>query len=1031
MSFAENISTLQQKISDYYLKDEAECFRELQSSINIPPLDLQNIEFYARDLVEEVRKHKKSQGSVEAFIHEYSLSNEEGVVLMCLAEALLRIPDDATADRLIKSKLGLAEFETHLGNSHSLFVNASTWGLMLTGKIVNSTSKGLAEQFIKLLSRVGEPMVRNILRQAMKVMASQYVMGKDIASALTRSEKQFHNNYRFSYDMLGESAISKKDAARYFSAYKNAIEKIASVITEKQYENVADAPSISIKLSALHPRYETAQLNRVNEELTPALLSLLQCACQNNVAVTLDAEEADRLELSLDIFQTLITDPSLEKWNGLGLAVQAYQKRAMPVLEWLSALAGHSGKIIPVRLVKGAYWDTEIKRAQEQGLPDYPVFTRKSNTDVSYIACAIYLLNNTEKFYPQFATHNAHTIATIKHLAGKNTQYEFQRLHGMGENLHDQFIEEIPSRIYSPVGSYQDLLPYLVRRLLENGANSSFVNRIENESVAIEKIVQSPMDMLDENESIRHPGIPLPGDIYPDRKNSSGPNLGSLAKLKSVEASINEFKHRCWYENNSDGITVINPADETHVVGHVVADNEADIERKLNIVFSATNSWQKTSLQDRIDTIKDFSQALQKNIDELYALCIFEAGKTLKDAIAEVREAIDFCEYYAKQAESLLLNPVQLPGPAGEDNFLSYHGRGVFVCISPWNFPLAIYIGQIVAALLAGNTVLAKPSADTRLIAKRVAEMFYSAGVPESVLAVLNCSGKQLSEIVLNTEKISGVAFTGSFETAVNINRTLAANYFPIVPLIAETGGQNVMIVDSSALPEQVVKDVISSAFLSAGQRCSALRVLIVQEDIMDRIQNLLIDAMGELSIGNPAVFSTDIPPVINREAQQKLQAYIEKYKQNLLYQTAVPGGLSSHGHYVAPSLVEIKSLDELEGEQFGPILHIMSYAADKLEALVNDINNLGYGLTLGIHSRIDETIAFISENARIGNIYVNRNMVGAVVGVQPFGGEGYSGTGPKAGGPNYLQRFCTEKTVSVNVAAIGGNADLLSLSDD
>ena len=1041
MNSSTNITRLKEEIGESYLADESTCVQELLESITIDPLDLQKIELSARGLVESVRSNKSSCGTVEAFIREYSLSSEEGIILMCLAEALLRIPDDATADRLIKDKLAFAEFESHLGHSHSIFVNASTWGLMLTGKLVNvGESRKISDVFKKMVGRMGEPVVRKVLRQAMKMMASQYVMGKNIDSAIIRAEKEFNQNYRFSFDMLGESALSTSDASRYLAAYKNAIERISVAIKQKTNLDPIAAPSISIKLSALHPRYEVAQRVRVMNELVPALLSLMQFACERNVAVTLDAEEADRLELSLAIFEQIISHVSLKNWNGLGLAVQAYQKRAMPTLRWLSSLAKKLDKQIPLRLVKGAYWDTEIKRSQEQGLSEYPVFTRKSSTDVSYIACAMYLLEHVDCFYPQFATHNAHTLATICKLADGNSAFEFQRLHGMGENLHDQLIGDYPSRIYSPVGSYEDLLPYLVRRLLENGANSSFVNRIENENVPIASIIKSPMEVLLLIDELPNPAIPLPKNIFRDRKNSPGVNLGEQVVLDKLELDIASFKTRCWsFEENDkkdkENVNlrkVRNPADINHIVGVIKDTSESELKTSLDLVSVSQNFWQNTTVEHRISIIQSFSKQLQKNCTELYALCVYEAGKTIRDAVSEIREAIDFCEYYCVQAQKIFSQPLKLPGPVGEDNSLSYHGRGPFICISPWNFPVAIFIGQIVAALISGNTVIAKASGNTSIVSRRIIDFLYESGLPRNVLDLVSCNGALIDRIVLSDDRVSGVAFTGSFETALKINSSLAARRCPIVPLIAETGGLNAMIVDSSALPEQVVKDVISSSFLSAGQRCSSLRILIVQSEVFDKIKNLLISAMGELKIGDPAHLSSDIPPVINAGAMESLNEYKQDFKdQNkFLHELIVPKEIKDQGYYVSPTLLKIESLAELKEEKFGPILHIMPFQGDELDELIEDVNQMGFGLTLGIHSRIDETIKKISNNVNVGNIYVNRNMVGAVVGVQPFGGEGYSGTGPKAGGPNYLQRFCTEKTITTNTSAIGGNADLLSMSE-
>jgi len=1036
MSGTSEKARLRTKIDEYYLADEQACISAILQSIKIDPMVLQKIEFSARDFVEYARQHKSRRGSVEAFIGEYSLSSTEGIILMCLAEALLRIPDDITADRLIKSKLSLADFETHLGKSHSLFVNASTWGLMLTGKLVADEDRNrLAEHLSILTGRLGDSVIRAILRQAMKLMASQYVMGDEIDSAIKRGKKEMHKNYRFSFDMLGESALCSADAERYFESYKKAIACISK--TKKENTLKADLSAISIKLSALHPRYEVSQHRRVINELLPRVLSLVRFACEKDVAVTLDAEESDRLALSLAIFEQIFYDEKLNGWGGFGLAVQAYQKRAMPVLEWLAELAKETGKQIPLRLVKGAYWDTEIKRAQEQGLKAYPVFTRKTSTDVSYIACVDYLLKNTALFYPQFATHNAHTVATVEHLSQEHGVdshcFEFQRLHGMGESLHDQLIEKYPSRIYSPVGSYQDLLPYLVRRLLENGANASFVNRIENEEVPIDKIIRNPIEVLSEMDSLVNPEIALPSEIYKNRDNSKGTNLSDIGILENLQNKILCYESHCWYEEekSQNSITIVNPANRHHIIGYVKKQSREDLLSLLGQLSQSQSAWQRSSLEQRLSVVKKFAGLLYENRYELYALCVYEAGKTLRDAVSELREAIDFCEYYFSQAKLLFSQPEKLEGPVGEDNRLFYHGRGLFVCISPWNFPVAIFVGQIVAALISGNVVIAKASSKTAIVSRRLTELFAEAGLAENILAVVNCSGRLISDVLLTDGRVSGVAFTGSFDTALNINLALARRRSPIVPLIAETGGLNAMIVDSSALPEQVVKDVISSAFYSAGQRCSALRVLIVQSEILEKITALLISAMDELLLGDPAKMETDIPPLIDARAQEKLNAYKASFapENELLHETPMPDGLED-GNYVAPTLVKINALSALRDEMFGPVLHIMSYESDLLDELIDDINSMGFGLTLGVHSRVDEVIERIVNQVNVGNIYVNRNMVGAVVGVQPFGGEGYSGTGPKAGGPNYLQRFCTEKTLTINTAAIGGSADLLAMSE-
>ena len=1028
-------SDYRKKINHLTLENEDIVIKTLLDRTDLSAIALQNIYFRAHDLVEQVRESKNQQGTMEAFIQEYDLSTTEGTVLMCLAEALLRIPDKETMDRLIKDKLSPADWKKHLGHSHSLFVNASTWGLMLGGKLLQkfSSENQALEIANQMLHRIGEPILRAALKQAMQIMGTQFVMETNINAALKRSQKEFHKHYRFSYDMLGEAALSTRDSEKYFADYRNALDALGE--RRKHFNSLYEAPSLSIKLSALHPRYEVAQYQRVMQELLPKLLTLAKTARQLDVGLTIDAEEADRLDISLDLFSAVLNDPSVAGWNGFGLAVQAYQKRAYAVLEWLKQQAETRQIRIPVRLVKGAYWDTEIKRAQEKGLKDYPVFTRKVNTDISYIACASFMLKNSAHFYPQFATHNAHTIATILELARDSTEFEFQRLHGMGQALYKNIIESHGCRIYSPVGGYKDLLPYLVRRLLENGANTSFVNRIENAAIPIENIIEHPGFKLDKLTSIRNPNIPLPENIYGEqRQNSKGIDLSDYAILDEL---ITKIRIPQWQaspiisgvECSGDATPVYTPFNKQHI-GTVILASEKEAANCIDLACQHAQQWKTSELSERTNIIRQFADLLEQNKYELYSLCIYEAGKTINDAIAEVREAIDFCHYYVEQANSGLM-PQRLPGPTGEKNELQLHGRGAFVCISPWNFPVAIFTGQIVAAFLTGNTIIAKPSSNTTLIASFTIKLLLQAGALPQHLYFLPCKASVLEKAVLSDKRIAGVAFTGSLSTAWQINQTISQRQSTIIPMIAETGGQNAMIIDSSAFLEQVVKDVIASAFYSAGQRCSALRVLLVQQDVEQRLLDLLKLAMQELQIGSPDLLTTDIPPVIDLKAKTQLDAYKQSMKDQGKLIFELPLSETLDGYFVSPCIVSINNLIELGEEQFGPILHIMSYRANQLEQLAADINQLGFGLTLGIHSRIDENINLISRNVNIGNIYVNRNMIGAVVGVQPFGGEGLSGTGPKAGGPHYLHRFCTEKTISINTSAIGGNTELLNLDDN
>ena len=998
-------------------------------------------------LVREVRDRKSRQGVMEAFMQEYDLSSEEGVVLMCLAEALLRIPDAETAEQLIADKLGDADWESHVGKSSSVLVNASTWGLMLTGRLVapvSGESTGLRTALGRLINRSGEPMVRGAIRQAMRILGFQYVMGRTIDEALDRSLTKNNRSYRYSFDMLGEAAITAADAERYMDSYREAIQTIGR---RNDIADIYAAPSISVKLSALHPRFEYAQADRVIRELSPRVLELARLAMANGVALTIDAEEADRLMLTLDVFAAVLRDGALDGWNGFGLALQSYQKRATAVIASLAALARETGNRLPVRLVKGAYWDSEIKHAQVEGFAGYPVFTRKANTDVSYIACARLLLADRQSFYPQFATHNAHTVAVISELAGERLDYEFQRLHGMGTDLYDVVMESHQfhhaCRVYAPVGSHEDLLPYLVRRLLENGSNTSFVNRIVDESLPVDQVVEDPVIRVTETRPVAHPGIPLPPDLYgPERRNSAGVNLASeservelAARMQPFAASRRDFTPvtaapPAATATAAAPVVMRSPAAFADILGRVTDASAADVDQAIATARAYAPTWDRTPAVRRAHMLERAAVLMEQNLPELMALCAREAGKTVHDALAEVREAVDFARYYALQARREFAVPKVLPGPTGEHNQLSLHGRGVFVCISPWNFPLAIFIGQVSAALAAGNTVLAKPAEQTPAIAMAAVRLLHEAGIPPEALQLLPGDGAVVGARLTADPRVDGVAFTGSTETARLINRSLAARDAPIAALIAETGGQNAMLVDSSALPEQVVKDVIASAFLSAGQRCSALRVLFIQQDVADRILELLHGAMRELVIGDPRMLATDIGPVIDEDALAVLQAHVAWLEQNakLIARAEVPDHLA--GHYFAPCAYEISGIEVLEREVFGPILHVVRYRARDIDRVIDSINQTGYGLTLGIHTRIERNQEHIARRARVGNCYVNRNMIGAVVGVQPFGGEGLSGTGPKAGGPHYLYRFATERTLTLNTAAVGGNAGLLALED-
>ncbi len=1042
------------RVTAAWSRDENEAMDELLAQASLPPAERELVLARAAELVARVRSKAGDQSAVESFMRQYDLSSEEGVLLMCVAEALLRIPDTLTADKLIRDKLGEANWKKHLGSSDSLFVNASTWGLMLTGRLVNlaeETRRDFTGALKRLVGRAGEPVIRLAVRQAMRIMGHQFVMGRTIDEALDRSAEKANASYRYSYDMLGEAALTQPDAERYHQAYKDAIGALGK---RGPFKSVLDAPSISVKLSALHPRYEVAKRARVMAELTPKVLELAQLAMRNGIGMTVDAEEADRLELSLDVIGAVFAHPSLEGWNGFGLAVQAYQKRCPFVIDWLAEAARKAGRRWCVRLVKGAYWDSEIKRAQELGLSGYPVYTRKPNTDVSYLACAKRLFAaGSEAIYPQFATHNAHTIAAIHHHA-QGRPFEYQRLHGMGADLYDEVIGsknlDVPCRVYAPVGSHEDLLPYLVRRLLENGANTSFVNRVVDEDVSIRDLVADPCETVRAFASRPHPRIPLPVGLYGNsamlaqdsnsvsRKNSMGVNLANDNELRALADSVNAARGPWSAAPLVPGAAtgeasrdVTNPNDRRDVVGQSRNADTATIEKALANAVAAQESWDLLPAASRAAILDHTADLLEARRGEFIALCVREAGKTIPAAISEVREAVDMCRYYAAMARKLLGAPEALPGPTGESNQLFLRGRGVFVCISPWNFPLAIFMGQVAAGLAAGNAVIAKPADQTTLIGHAAVKLLHEAGVPEAVLQYVPAKGSTIGNTLLTRPEIAGVCFTGSTETAWTINRTLAARNAPIAALIAETGGQNAMIADSSALPEQLVKDVVASAFDSAGQRCSAARVLFVQEDIADKVVKMLAGAMDELVVGDPSKLSTDVGPVIDEPSKKFLVEHAERMdKEAKKIAQVTLADEAAHGTFFAPRAYELPSLSLLTREVFGPVLHVIRWKGSELDQVIDAINATGFGLTLGIHSRIDDTIQHISRRAKVGNCYVNRNQIGAVVGVQPFGGEGLSGTGPKAGGPHYLLRFTTERTLTVNTTAAGGNASLLTLGE-
>lgn len=983
----------------------------------------------ARRMVTVARQQRPS-GDLEEFLQEFQLSTPEGAALMTMAEALLRIPDVKTADTFIREKLTSANWDTHLGHSGSKLVNASAWALMVSGRMMR-LEEPAGTVLWRLVSRVGEPLVRKALIRAFHLMGRQFVMGHTIGDAMERAKAQ--PRYRYSYDMLGEAARTADDAVRYFHDYAQAIGVIGANGGGHDPES---RPGLSVKLSALHPRYDYSQRERVMAELAPRLLELARLARGVNIGLTVDAEEADQLDLSLDVMEYVLADPTLVGWNGLGLAVQAYQKRARAVIAWAADQARTRRRRLTVRLVKGAYWDSEIKRAQERGLAGYPVFTHKAATDISYLACVHDLLAAGGYLYSAFATHNARTIASIRVLAGGRTGWEFQRLHGMGEALYDQVVRDVPVRVYAPVGSYDSLVPYLVRRLLENGANTSFVNQLADDKISAEDLVRDPVEAWADRHATGVRELPLPAEIFgQERLNSNGLDLSDDMRVEDLRAALTEASTHAAVAvplvagheiMTAQPIDLVDPADNSRIVGSV---REACAEDAAAAVMRAVDgqaNWDRRGGVERAAILERAADLYERSRPELAYLIIREAGKTIADAIAEIREAIDFLRYYAAIGRDVFGSARQLGGVTGESNYLSLHGRGVFACISPWNFPLAIFTGQVAAALMAGNAAVAKPAEQTPLVAAAAVRLLHQAGVPPEILSFLPGDGI-VGQSLAEHPDIAGVAFTGSTEVARRLARVLAAKDGPIVPLIAETGGINAMIVDSSALPEQVVADVLQSAFGSAGQRCSALRMLFVQNEAADRVLPMLAGAMAELKIGDPMALSTDVGPVIDRGAQGALRDHGERMARvaKCLAITPIPQGLEN-GSFFAPRAYLLDTPYDLGREVFGPILHVVRFSTGRLDDIVRWIRHCGYGLTLGVHSRIDSMVERIRGQVRVGNIYVNRGMTGAIVGVQPFGGEGLSGTGPKAGGPNTLFRFATERVITVNTTAVGGNTALM-----
>ncbi|MGV6873538.1 trifunctional transcriptional regulator/proline dehydrogenase/L-glutamate gamma-semialdehyde dehydrogenase [Pseudochelatococcus sp. B33] len=1005
---------LRRAVTAAYRLPEPQCVAPLIEAATLGAETRARIAATASALITALRGKHRGSG-VEGLVQEYALSSQEGVALMCLAEALLRIPDTATRDALIRDKIATGDWRSHLGTGRSLFVNAATWGLVVTGKLTATVKeRGLASALTRLIARCGEPVIRHGVDMAMRLMGEQFVTGQTIDEALRRARELEEKGFRYSYDMLGEAATTAADARRYYEAYENAIHAIGKASAGR---GIHDGPGISIKLSALHPRYARAQAGRVMAELLPRVKALAGLAKGYDIGLNIDAEEADRLELSLDLLEELALDPDLAGWDGIGFVVQAYGKRCPAVIDYLIDLARRAGRRIMVRLVKGAYWDAEIKRAQVDGLADFPVFTRKNHTDVSYIACARKLLAATDAVFPQFATHNAQTLATVYHLAGEvagapfsTGQYEFQCLHGMGEPLYEEVVGpdklDRPCRIYAPVGTHETLLAYLVRRLLENGANASFVHRIGDPAVSVAELVADPVDLAKALPVVgaKHEQIALPEDLFgASRKNSAGLDLSNEATLAELGETLRAGVATDWSavplladgEGAGEAREVRNPGDRRDIVGRVVETSDADVSRAVSLAAGAAQEWAREPVTERAAALERAADIMQARMPALLGLIAREAGKSLPNAIAEVREAIDFLRYYAERARATL-TPAHAP-------------IGPVVCISPWNFPLAIFTGQIAAALVAGNPVLAKPAEETPLIAAEGVRILHAAGVPRGALQLLPGDGRVGAALVAAPE-VQGVMFTGSTEVARLIQKTLAGRLSARgkpVPLIAETGGQNALIVDSSALAEQVVADVIVSAFDSAGQRCSALRVLFLQEEIAERTLAMLKGALHELSIGRTDRLAVDVGPVITEEAKETIAAHVEKMRGlGASIEQIHPAGETRHGTFVPPTIIEIDSLAQLTREVFGPVLHVVRYRREEIDAVIDAINATGYGLTFGLHTRLDETIAHVTSRVEAGNLYVNRNIIGAVVGVQPFGGRGLSGTGPKAGGPLYLGRL-------------------------
>ncbi|WP_028007781.1 bifunctional proline dehydrogenase/L-glutamate gamma-semialdehyde dehydrogenase PutA [Solimonas flava] len=1025
-----DLAAARSRLPGLYRRAEPELLAELLPAARLSAEAAARARAEAGALLARLRDPRHG-GWIDRFLQQYPLNTAEGVALLALAEAYLRVPDAVTADALIRDKLAGGDWAAQRGASDSFLVNRATDALATARALLGDGPQAGALR--RAVARLGEPAVRQGVAVAMKIMGEQFVLGRDIGEALRTARRKDNARFRYSFDMLGEAARTRDDAQRYFEAYRRAIDAVGAAAHADRELPARD--SVSVKLSALHCRYEVFHAAEAVPELTARVVELARAASARGIGLTIDAEESERLEMSLDIVAAVAADPALAGWDGLGLAVQAYQRRARAVIDWADALGAATRRRLTVRLVKGAYWDSEIKRAQERGLPDYPLFTRKAATDVSYLACAKAMLASPH-LYPAFATHNALSVATILEWAGARRDFEFQRLHGMGVGLYEALIDErgYAARVYAPVGGHRELLAYLVRRLLENGANSSFVHQLADRALDDDQLLADPVAAVEAAQLQPNPGIPMPLQIFGTRRNSSGLDLSDAATLDALQAAMRTAWARPWRAApwigaaRRDGAAqaLRDPADSGRVVGEVVAATPADVADAVALAARAQPAWDATPVEARAACLERAADLLEHERETLMALAVREAGKSVPDALAEVREAVDFCRYYAQQARAQFAQQA-LPGPTGERNELRLAGRGVFACISPWNFPLAIFIGQVAAALVAGNTVVAKPAPQTPLIAAEAVRLLREAGVPADAIHLVP-GGPEVGAALVAERRVAGVAFTGSTATARRIARTLLDDETrPLVPLIAETGGLNAMFVDSTALPEQVVADVLVSAFQSAGQRCSALRLLCLQDDIADTVLDMLRGAMAALAIGDPAQPATDVGPVIDAAAQARLLAHLDAQRERIVAQCALPAGCE-RGHFVPPTVILLDAVEDLRDEVFGPVLHVVRWQAGELAQMVERVNASGYGLTMGLHSRRSGALDEVRAHARVGNLYVNRTMIGAVVGSQPFGGEGLSGTGPKAGGPHYLLRFATERTLSVDTTSAGGNAALLSL---